>query len=373
LVKLARASDDVSRTQLMVGLQHSSIVLDSEEIDGLLHEFPGSVAETVSLSALCDAVDPQLPDSTPPTSAPSSAPPSPRSLPKPPAAILEFVARVARSAKNLGIDLENEFRGLDRLRHSRVNQTQFRSVISLLNGRWSENELRKLYAQYQFADGFDYVSFCRDASLRPNDTRPSDSEELLAILRKCKAITESKMMSIEVVFRRYDVLKTGFVPVGSICKAFADYGLLLTGAEVSQIVSAFRDSRNGDRINYRDLQAKLRSISLPREEREETLFTTWSQEEHDRVLSCAKLELREKLHVRPRAFRRLLSAGKQGRVSETDFLRVIDESGVVLKKEQIDALVHCYLNPATGDVDFLRFSQDLEEETDLFGIRSSSP
>jgi hypothetical protein len=53
LLKLSRnVTDDASRTHVIVALQNSSIVLGTAAIDGLVREFPGSIAGTVSITAL---------------------------------------------------------------------------------------------------------------------------------------------------------------------------------------------------------------------------------------------------------------------------------------------------------------------------------
>jgi Ca2+-binding EF-hand superfamily protein len=369
LAKLARnTGDDISRTQLLVGLQNSSLVLGTPAIECLVREFPGSVPGTVSVSAICDAVDSPLPEPTPIVSPLPSGLPSPPRLPPAPAPVLDLVSRLGRSSQSLGIALENEFRRIDRLRHRRVTESQFRSVIGLLNARLSESDLRMVIAQYLLPDGFDYVSFCRDSALQPDELPPSDTEELLAVLRKCKALVASKMASIDVVFRPFDALGTGYVPVSSICKAFGDYGLILKPSEVALVAAAFHDRRPGDRINYGELQRKLQSISLPREKYQKTLFKAWTEEEYERVLSGVKTEVREKLHVRPRAFRRLLANVRQGTVTFKDFLQALDDSGLILKKEQIDALIQCYRKPGTETIDFIRFSQEIEK-TNLLGVR----
>jgi Ca2+-binding EF-hand superfamily protein len=217
-------------------------------------------------------------------------------------------------------------------------------------------------------DGFDYASFCRDAALRPPAPPGPDSEEFTALLRKCKALIASKMASVDVLFRRFDPLGTGFVQTSAVAKAFAGYGLTLTPAEVGLIAAAFPDNRAGGRVNYRELQRRLEPIALHREEHQGTLFREWTQEEHERVLASVKTELREKLHVRPRAFRRLLANVRHGTVTENEFLKALDDSGVVLRKEQIDALIQCYRDPGTENIDFIRFSQEIEK-TNLLGAR----
>jgi hypothetical protein len=103
---------------------------------------------------------------------------------------------------------------------------------------------------------------------------------------------------------------------------------------------------------------------LPREEHQTTLFRAWTEEEYARVLSGVRTELREKLHVRPMSLRRVMAKVRQGVVTPAAFL----EAGVVLKKGQTDALIHCYRMPDTGNIDFLRFAQDIER-MDLLGAR----
>jgi Ca2+-binding EF-hand superfamily protein len=367
LVKLSRnVSDDVSRTQLIVGLQNSSIVLDTEEIDGLLREFPGSVPGTVSLSVLCDAVDPDLPTS-PPLSAPSPRAP-PKQMPVAPTPVLDVVMRLGHDADSLGVDLHQEFRRLDRLRHGRVAESQFRAVIGLLSGRIDDYELRTVFTQYHVADGFDYLSFCRDAAMRPTESHMEETEELLAVLRKCKAVLGSKMVPMDDLFKRFDPSGIGFIPVSAICRAFGDYGLLLTPAELALIGNAFKDRRAGDKVNATEFKRRLQTLVLPRQEHQTTLFRAWSHEEYERVLSSVKTELREKLHVRPRAFRRVMAKVRQGVVTVAEFLDAIDEAGVVLKREQIDVLVQCYRLPNTENIDFIRFAQEIEK-IDLMGAR----
>jgi hypothetical protein len=86
------------------------------------------------------------------------------------------------------------------------------------------------------------------------------------------------------------------------------------------------------------------------------------------VLSGVKTELREKLHMRPRAFRRLMATARQGIVAESDFFQGIEDSLCVLKKKQIAALIHCYRIPETWNMDFVRFTHVIEQ-IDLLGAR----
>jgi Ca2+-binding EF-hand superfamily protein len=241
-------------------------------------------------------------------------------------------------------------------------------VIGLLNGRIGDNELRSVFAQYLFADGFDYVSFCRDASLRPAEPRAEETEDLLEVLRKCKALLGSKIIPIDDLFKRFDPGGSGFLPVSAICKAFGEYGLILSPVELGLIGDAFKDRRHGDKINCNEFKRRLQALVLPREEHEPTLYRAWTQEEYERVLSSVKSELREKLHVRPRAFRRVMANVRQGVVTDREFLQAIEQAGVVLRKEQVQALLQCYRQPDSGNIDFIRFTQEIEK-TDLLARR----
>jgi hypothetical protein len=211
LVKLVRNfGDDVSRTQLIVAFQNSSIVLGTPQILGVVQEFPGSASSTVSISALCDTVDPLLLASTqisPPLS-PVSSPRSPLFSPR-----RQGATHFGRSPANLGVDLEQEFRRLDRLRRRQVAEAQFAAVIGLLSPRISDKELRAVYAQYLVNGGFDYLSFCRDAALRPLAPCPEEAEELFAVMRKCKALMSSKLVRIDFVLKSYHPTGSGCVPV----------------------------------------------------------------------------------------------------------------------------------------------------------------
>jgi hypothetical protein len=364
--------DEVVKTQLVVALQDCSVVLPPHDVDRLLHAFPGTGRDTASISALCDAVDPVLPAVAPePGPARPSGPPSPARalLPAPPAHVLAIVARIAHAAASLGVDLPQEFRRLDRLRHGRVSETQWRGVVALLNGRVVDPELRIVFEQYRTPDGFDYPAFCRDCAPGQEERRVSDEPSIVSdVLRKCKAFVVSKMLTLDVLFRAYDPVGTGFAPVSSIARAFTSYGLLLTESEVVALAEAFRDRRLGDRFNYAELGRRLTGIVVTREEHVPTLHSGWTDEEYKRVLSSVRTELKEKLHARPRAFRRLLSNVRQDVVSERDFLKALEDAGVVLLKEQINALLQCYRIEGTRDIDFIRFSQDIQN-TDLIGRR----
>jgi hypothetical protein len=71
-------------------------------------------------------------------------------------------------------------------------------------------------------------------------------------------------------------------------------------------------------------------------------------------------DLRQKLRVRPRTWRRLSATARQGTISEADLIAALDEGGIVLKREQIESVIHCYGVPQTRDIDFARFSRDIE-------------
>jgi predicted metal-dependent hydrolase len=121
-------------------------------------------------------------------------------------------------------------------------------------------------------------------------------------------------------------------------------------------------------VNCTEFKRRLQALVLPREEHQPTLYRAWTEEEYQRVLSGVKTELREKLHVRPRAFRRVMAKVRQGVVTETEFLQAIEHAGVVLRKEQVDALIQCYRIPDTRNIDFIRFTQEIEK-MDLLGAR----
>jgi hypothetical protein len=178
------------------------------------------------------------------------------------------------------------------------------------------------------------------------------------------------MTTLEVLFRRYDAIRTGLAPIAVICKAFGDYGLLLNQAEVTALGEGFRDSREVHKFSYAELEKKLEDVVVKREEHVPTLHERWTHEEYQRTIASVKTELREKLHARPRAFRRLFATVRQGAVPEREFLQALEDSGVVLLKEQREALLHCYRIPGTGNIDFVRFSTEIEN-TPLLGYRGT--
>jgi Ca2+-binding EF-hand superfamily protein len=362
------SADEVGRSQLITALQNCSVVLGAVDVDRLIRAFPGRERGSACVSALCDAVDPLLQD-PPPEPAPTPVR-EPESRPPPTSPVLDRIVRVGKLAQGLRIDFETEFRRIDRLRHGYVSEAQWRTVMALFKGRVPESELRAIYAEYQRPDGFDYRSFVRDCSASPAQEATVESPEFVDALRKCKAFLVSKMTTMDVLFRRYDPLGTGLAPTAVICKAFADYGMMLNQAEVSAIGDGFRDPRAPEKFSYVELERRLENVVVKREEHVPTLYEGWVTEEYKRTLSSVKTELREKLHARPRAFRRLLATVRQGAVTEREFLQALEDSGVVLLKEQKEALLNGYRIPGSGNIDFTRFSYEIEN-TVLVGSKGT--
>jgi hypothetical protein len=162
-------SDDLPPTSLIIALQNSSIVIGTPGIDALVRAFPGTARGSVSISRLCDVIDPQAPSpAAPPSPPPASAP---RVLPAPSPSNLALVAHVGQAAASLGVDLE------DWLRHGRVSDAQWRTIIGLLNRRFGEPALRTVSGQYAVPEGFDYTSFCRDCATKVTPIRSFDHED----------------------------------------------------------------------------------------------------------------------------------------------------------------------------------------------------
>jgi Ca2+-binding EF-hand superfamily protein len=348
---------EVFLTQFAVALQNSGVALGGPQLEELLRAFPGSARNTLNIAAFCDATEPESAANEPPQAQPE--PSSPRQIASPSGNAWAVVSRVVKCARNRRVDLASEFRRADRLRHGRVNDTHFRAVMAgsgITSGGVTEAELRTLFSEYLTDGEFDYVSFCRDSD-QPEFATTPPSDDLDVALRKCKAMMGSKMVTADSLFQRYDRSGNGEVPIATLRKAFVDLGLLLAPSEIDALTAAFA---SGDRFRYRDFDRHLSVVVVPREQYEPTLFREYTQEEAARILSGARTELREKLRVRPRSWRRLLEKLRQGKVSENDFLAVLDESGVVLLKEQIEALLNYYRVPGTRDIDILRFSQEIE-------------
>jgi Ca2+-binding EF-hand superfamily protein len=192
--------------------------------------------------------------------------------------------------------------------------------------------------------------------------------ELEEALKRCKALLATKMITIDVLFRRYDRSHSGFVPASAIAKAFCDYGLVLSPEVVATIRRLFGDQRSGDQVNYFDLGRRIDAVELPRDQYQTTLFKQSTQEQQGVILADAMNELRQKLGARPRSWRRLTARVRQGTITEAELIAALDDAGVILKREQIESVVHCYRVPQTREIDFVRFSRDIENTNLIRGL-----
>jgi Ca2+-binding EF-hand superfamily protein len=274
---------------------------------------------------------------------------------------------MGRFAQTLRVNLLDEFQSVDKMRRGRVSQAQWWSVIALFGGRLPEAELQAVFNAYLVDGRFDYGSFCRDAA-EPVQTSEGGSAEFDEALKRCKALLATKMITIDVLFRRYDPSRSGFVPSSAVAKAFCDYGLVLSPEVIGAIRIAFGDQRSSDRVNYLDLGKRIDAVELTRDEYQSTLFKQSLQEQHEVVLAGAMNELRQKLRVRPRSWRRLSANVRHETISEADLIAALDDAGVVMKKEQIEAVIRCYRVPQTREIDFIRFSQDIENTNPIRGL-----
>jgi Ca2+-binding EF-hand superfamily protein len=355
-----RGTGDLARNHLILALQQRGISLANNEVDDLLRAYPGTAPDRLDIKTFCDAVDPEplVPDTT---AATVPVPTTPRSLPRavPAAHVLDLVVRIGGYAKSVGVDLLQEFYRIDRLRRGAVTEAQWRSVLTLICTRLTEPELATVFRQYVVDGAFDYNSFCRDT----HEDQPSistDPPELDDVLRMCKALITSKMTTVDVLFRRYDPTRTGLIAVASLPKAFTDLGLLLSAAQIEALQRAFGDQRGRDRFNYFAFDRRLRDVVVRRADHETTLFKGYIEEHYRGILASLLIELREKLRARPRGRRTFLAKTNQETITQADLLAALDEAGVVLLKEQIEALTVGYRLQGTDLIDCARFVRDIE-------------
>ncbi|OHS96951.1 hypothetical protein TRFO_02097 [Tritrichomonas foetus] len=373
---LSRADRDGSGSgpvyQVLNAFQQAGINLGPNEINEIIRVFPGQYQNSIHLQALINAITPYVqykPHQTESlnTDKKSSTPSSASSrASSPPKDIFELIAKLSYMIKRRDIQLSEEFRVLDRLRHSTIPVGQFLEFAHQLNSGCTENEMNSLVAYYTADNGeFDYITFVRDVTtcIQNKGTYISNDENqspvLLLVLKRVKALLIYRMIEIEDIFMPFDHTHNGTVPCNIVVSAFSNNKLILNNDETQELLNVFKDGLNRDKFNYKKLGQAVAPITIQKDQIDKTLFPGYHNDEAHRELYCARSEIREKLHVRRKNAYMVYANTPGATLRETEFFNRLADAGIVLMKQQKDALAKYYSSAGAG-IDWKKFCDDVE-------------
>lgn len=379
--------------QFIVALQKVGISLGPHEINEICRVFPGNFQNSVSLQSFLSALHPYLQkeesnmisqrdiveiENKPPT--------QPVNKTLPPQIVLDIVNKVSYHALRKEIKLIDDFRNIDKFRHNTIPKNAYFEYITSLNAGLSIQEIRILFECYiQNNEEFDYVTFCRDANIcvksrvgnanslanaQINDTCSLNNDEnispeLKSVLYKIRALEIKKMLDVNDLFFPYDQMKNGTVSCKYVNSIFANMGLLLKGNEYNELIKYYQDSLNKDMFHYRSMSSKLSTVKLTKESVERILYPEYFEAEMERELYSVRPEIKEKLHVRRKNVYMVYANANGSTMTENDFFNRLSNAGIIIMKSQREAIVKYYSQSGSGEINFKKFCDDVENSSPI--------
>ena len=255
-----------------------------------------------------------------------------------------------------------------------------------MNAGLSIPEIRMLFEYYiKNKEEFDYLTFYNDvcsciksrignrsssSTATINDTNSRSineniSPELMSVLYRIRALEIKKMLDLNDMFSSYDQMKNGTIPCKMVNSFFVNIGLLFKNKESDELIKYYQDTLNKEMFHYRTLLNNLSDIKIQKENIDRILYPQYVQEEMERELFSVRPEIKEKLHVRRKNVYTVYGNAKGSTMSEDEFFNRLYSAGIILIKPQRDALMKFYSNPATGEINYQRFCDDVENSSTI--------
>ncbi|OHS93264.1 hypothetical protein TRFO_40419 [Tritrichomonas foetus] len=296
----------------------------------------------------------------------------------PSANTMRIVAKIAEVSRNLEFFLRDEFKERDRARHSVVSLDDFYKILTMINYRFSPDEVREVSNYYRDNHGmFDYESFCRDIEscnadhfnrqtgnskiLGHLNQQNIESQEFLAAIRKYRAFLASRMLQTEDIFRYADPNGAGYIRTDNLANVLSAANIKMSNAERQQLINAFTDSVIEDRFMYRKLDARAMQEKVNPGQIRLLLNPEFAQEEETRELHGVLTEIREKLHVRRKNAYMIYCNMQSPTISPQQFVETLNNVGIILIHSQTNALVKKYTNGDMQNFDWQSFCDDCEK------------
>lgn len=359
-------SGQISTIQFLFALQQSGIQIDSYELQEIEHTYPGNQKDYINWKPIVDIVDPVQPiqpkvqeeliQVNQKTEAKIE-------IEEPPAHIMITIEKIADMTRQWQMNLIDDFRARDRLKHGTVIRSQFFAVMSPFCARFSERDLNSLYQHFSKNGDFEYISF--DKYLNNNKqsnsiTKANESNEFKYAIRRCKAMVMNKMTTIEDLFMPFDHQRNGAVDINIVITVFARASIKLETAEINQLISVFTDELNPERFKYRLLGRRIQQENMSKEEASKLVNPVIAQEEMLRELKSTQTEIKGKLNARRKNIFSLFTQ-VSSELSQDQFFNVLSNSGIVLLPKQIKAICQFYTIPYKNSIDWRSFCNDVDK------------
>lgn len=357
----------IPASQFIVALQSCGILLSSEELDALTQVYATSVPGEINYFRVCMEVeDPTIRPRQQQSEENAIQPPRqqgrPREyLPPAPQHVIKVVALIVDCARNLELDLMNEFQYRDRKKQGRISESDYIRLMTSLGHNFHEDELYIVYNYYssQKSLDFDFLSFMNDvANLKPQEIR--ETPELVMLLRRYRAFSLSRMVDSQDIFRRFDPSRTGYILREHLMTALGSSGFHITKEEADILAEAYCDEVMPGKFVYRKMDERASQEKVNPNEIRMILNPKFATELTDNLIESALIEIREKLRNRRRNSYSVFGSLQEATISPRKFEDMLNDAGVILLKQQTDILVKKYTNGDMFNFDWRSFCQDCE-------------
>ena len=392
-----RRSGTIATAQLMAAFQTCAIQFAGGEFEAICNRFSvdEGIIDYISLSNVVDdksLYNPvhynrhyldELNNSGPFQKLPLEDKPPRQALKQAPPNVMKAVAKIAIITRNLEIFLRDEFSSRDRTKRGYVTHDDFTKVIGMCNFKFSQFEIAEILNYYMDHEGkFDYLSFCQDVERCNADNYArgryvGDGESVLgnlseetpefkAAILKYRALLASKMITTDDIFRKADPNGTGHIPVENLASTLNFSNIGMSKNEMDQLIKYFSDPIIEGRFLYRKLDARAMKEKVNISEIRELLNPEYAMEEEIRQLHSVLTEIREKLHAR-RKNAYMLYSKLPPTIPPQQFSDILLDSGIILEKPQIVALIKKYTNGDMRNFVWQSFCDDCERCTLIGG------
>jgi Ca2+-binding EF-hand superfamily protein len=336
--------------------------LDAQEQKVLKSHF-GSSANKIDIQALCGPIDPVI--------VPIVAPPQPeesthlREEFQPPTDTVNAVLQtLGRLEKTKDISFGDEFRARDAMRRGTIAASQFRSI--LMAYAVPVGDVETLAVHYKASSQLiHYGALLRDqsgAGVAP-ETPVGDPlrDEVAPLLLALCAAAETKNVSVENLFAKYDATRSGVIPNVRIKAIFDGIAFHISEEEEDLIKRAYQDRRMPEMIDYRRLcldalqlaDTAQESVAVPMPEPQGQVL--------DRESGLLISAIRERIQARRRKVRDAFSdAPENSAISEQKFRTAFGTFGLAFREADMQKVLKIYRVNRQKDVDWERFCRDVE-------------
>jgi Ca2+-binding EF-hand superfamily protein len=374
----------ISAPQFSSALQFLKFPFSSQELAAIREAYPGTSRGTINWKVLCAEVDPSAEPAPSPDPLPEST-----NRPRPPNAIAELVSKVFSGANFIGLDLETEFRHADLRQISTISQETFVQILKQLPIELSVSETRALVSFYRVSgsNNVNYVNFLLDSKSAPVIPEPiplttpppfqtaSLTSGVHDILKRYKAFCVQKRINPSDIFTPYDIPSTGpltlsapksrmsggFVPINRLHAAFHNVQFELRRGEPEALQAAFADSKHPDLFNYAAFLRALKVEDIASPEIRASLKSMPLSHDVEETARLAAGQIREKLLARHRKIVQAFAGVTEETIPPEEFQRRLFAMDLVVRSNQMQALLRKFRANLTGQVDWKAFVANVDQ------------